>query len=457
MLVATASMVAGPGARTKSSATTAAATAPPTGGQLWRLDALAQSVLDSLFIRRLPADSQPGDSQIHATERETAAGLRTLKMLQGKLSISITNTNIIKSAFFWAGLKHAAVLPPPISQRLLLVLFAAYVLHADQMRLSPAAPVEPAGLEVLVAARDVLETSIDVPKHYIDIYLQLVVELRTQIFIVMMSDTSSDDFDQSDHEHVCYAQLARAFESPIVLLDPDAEQLFARMLEDRRLQLVDHVTLCATSTEMLHDYYPYSAFADDAQASIGFLASLLHRQYPAERVREIVRLQCLVIDSSAAVDIHDLTLLTVFTHVIVLYLIASDLASEANVTRQAVSRGVKRITRRDHEQRSAPTETLTSFGAQWIAENAESNGPEQSGQSYDMLFSSDADEAVSPNISHQSFEHSRKRPEPLNSDEVQEDQDEEDSYNRDMEDGEIDQDLNSDHDSGDEQHDEIES
>eukprot|EP00842_Homolaphlyctis_polyrhiza_P003144 jgi/Hompol1/3830/HPOL_006766-RA len=37
------------------------------------------------------------------------------------------------------------------------------------------------------------------------------------------------------------------------------------------------------------------------------------------------------------------------------------------------------------------------------------------------------------------------------------DQDEEDSYNRDMEDGEIDQDLNSDHDSGDEQHDETES
>ncbi|KAH9252590.1 hypothetical protein BASA81_009459 [Batrachochytrium salamandrivorans] len=330
---------------------------PPSGSELWKLDGLAHSVLEVLFIRRhltmFGSDQllHPSSSQTHTqpssqthTQLSTqilsqASALSKCSQTQNSLgsshssiafnaeissiraiedsgeasitpSASIPNADVVSgyialkmledNPFLWGALDSPQTTPAPIFQRLLLVLLGSYVIDAVHARQQQ--PQQPSqqpsqqlsqqlsqppldiqhGIWHLECAAYILEHgALQVHADLIDVYIELLRELRTQIYIAryMRGDAVQDCDD--------------AFSLP---LDCDVSGVslahidhFHSLLDARIIEMKEVMESTGYDAVQVCSVYPFEGFTDDAAAYIAVLGKLLSYDYSPKRVRDMVR------------------------------------------------------------------------------------------------------------------------------------------------------------------------
>ncbi|KAJ1340403.1 hypothetical protein BSLG_004996 [Batrachochytrium salamandrivorans] len=225
-----------------------------------------------------------------------SASIPNADVVSGYIALKMLEDN----PFLWGALDSPQTTPAPIFQRLLLVLLGSYVIDAVHARQQQ--PQQPSqqpsqqlsqqlsqppldiqhGIWHLECAAYILEHgALQVHADLIDVYIELLRELRTQIYIAryMRGDAVQDCDD--------------AFSLP---LDCDVSGVslahidhFHSLLDARIIEMKEVMESTGYDAVQVCSVYPFEGFTDDAAAYIAVLGKLLSCDYSPKRVRDMVR------------------------------------------------------------------------------------------------------------------------------------------------------------------------
>nr|KAJ3420654.1 hypothetical protein HK105_005414 [Polyrhizophydium stewartii] len=281
----------------------------PYGHHVWALDSRAYLVLDTLFAAQLPPLSETGvlstpartvvrseltrsdSSNItlgHEALRMLATALSPApRMLHGTQARELTPSPSA-DPFLWGVVDDPSSVPAPMLQRLLLVLLGSYAIEAcnyalvgesgDGSQTSPETQEKQLGR--LYAMRDILEDHLEVHPACIDPYLELVLDLRTQIFVACNNLQPDAELHLRNLDGPL-ASRAHCFTS-------EHATQFKRMAAERSKAI--HQELESTDGELsVRGAQDFVGFSTDLAVFIAVHGSFLKRQYPPLRVRDLAR------------------------------------------------------------------------------------------------------------------------------------------------------------------------
>ncbi|OAJ40456.1 hypothetical protein BDEG_24190 [Batrachochytrium dendrobatidis JEL423] len=299
---------------------------PPVGSEMWKLDGLAHSVLQVLFIKRHLDQSDSTEPTHHtkkknllfqpdfnygvaATQDYSQASTGSSVFSNGLDYDLVSNTDsqsshlqstdeadadvvagyialkmLEENSFLWGALDTPQTTPPPIFQRLLLVLLGNYIIDAaqNQPTSSDSTPDENT-IWQLGSAAYILEAGfLELPLDLVTVYIELLRELRTQIYIYA--------YLNGDSTHRCKMAFLKNLESPAGgCISAQLMDEFQSLLKSR-LQEIQTILHNSDGDIMQVAYmFPFDGFSDDVAAFIAILSKLLAIDYSPKTVRDTVR------------------------------------------------------------------------------------------------------------------------------------------------------------------------